>query len=156
MAIRFTSANKDALLSQSQSELMKFTIDEISPAILTGLSQFKNLCKQFSEFHQKIAQNADTTFISDRTLQHLQLLNDASLDLSCVLSVTQIFDVINRTILNLLSNPQYDKCSVIMFKNGLARKMYDNTRPSQQNKTAAEDHAAARKGNRDISNERRG
>ena len=134
---------------------MKFTIDEISPALLTGLSQFKNLCKQFSEFHQKIAQNADTTFISDRTLQQLQLLNDASLDLSCQLSVAQIFDMVSRTILSLLSNPQYDKCSVILFKNGHAKKMYDNTKASQQNKAAAGEHAAAKKGNREISNERR-
>lgn len=135
---------------------MKFTIDEISPAIRTGLSQFKNLCKQFSEFHQKLAQNADTTFISDRTLQQLQMLNDASLDLSCELSVTQIFDIINRTVLGLLSNPQYDKCSVISFKNGQARKMYDNTRAVQQKKTAAGEHTGTRKGNREASNDRRG
>lgn len=68
MVVRLTSTDRDLLLSASQLQFVKFAINEVSSAVLTGLSQFKTLSKQFSEFQQRIAQNADSTFVSERTL----------------------------------------------------------------------------------------
>jgi hypothetical protein len=46
-------------------------MNEIAPSILKGLDQFKNLCRQFSKFHEDIAKNADCSLVSDRMLEQL-------------------------------------------------------------------------------------
>ena len=50
MAIRLTSTEKDVLLSPSQLQFIKFGVEEVSAALLSGLSQFKALSKWFSDF----------------------------------------------------------------------------------------------------------
>lgn len=45
MAIRLTSTEKDVLLSPSQLQFIKFGVEEVSAALLSGLSQFKALSK---------------------------------------------------------------------------------------------------------------
>lgn len=45
MVVRLTTTERDLLLSASQLQFVKFAIDEVSSAILTGLAQFKTLSK---------------------------------------------------------------------------------------------------------------
>ena len=50
MAIRLTSTERDDILSPNQFRFIKFGIEEVQAAVLSGLGQFKALSKQFCEF----------------------------------------------------------------------------------------------------------
>ena len=104
-------------------------------ALLSGLNQFKMLSKQFSDFHSKIAENADTTFISDRTLQQLQLLNEASLELSFQQTNAQVFSLVTRTLQALFN---FDKCYIIKMVDGSPMRMNEHGFHEEQNHAVRE------------------
>jgi hypothetical protein len=104
-------------------DLTRFTLNEISPALVSGLNQFKLLSKQFSEFNQRIAKNADITFISDRTLQQLQILNEASMDLSYQQTNAQVFELMSKCFNSVLG---FDKMALIKFHEGVPMKLNES------------------------------
>ena len=127
--IRLTSPKK-GLVSGARLKHLQMVARELQSPLLTGMSQFKKLCKQFYRFKDNLAANADQSYISECLLDKYKSLNDACLDLACSNTLSSVFEVVSKATLSLLS--QYTGVSIIQYENGNVHKLVDNSEAYEQ------------------------
>ena len=125
MVVRMTSTT-GALFEPIRCKQVQAMVDHISPSVVKGLTQFKQLCKQFTKFQDSLEANTGTRHVSDCMLGQYQVLNEACLDLACTTNVSTIFEVVEKAVLGLLS--EYTKVSIVQHDaNCDVYRMVDNS-----------------------------